>query len=141
MSTLRDAYAKSNQRVWAQVKPLCVQAVGSAEVAEKLGVSNCKHVIVDVAKGLDREAANEAQRVVAEIRAGLRPMHGANDPMNPVEKLFLALTAENKVFEGDLAQSMGPEEAHRLAYGEGPCASTHEFGGPGPRERGSPSAR
>jgi hypothetical protein len=35
-----------------------VQAVGSAEVAEKLAVSNCKHVIVDVAKGLDREAAD-----------------------------------------------------------------------------------
>lgn len=141
VATLRDAYAKSNVRVWAQVKPLCIQAVGSAELAEKLGTSNCTHVIFTVAQGLDREAANEAQRIVGEIRAGLRPMPGPNDQVNPVERLFLALTGENKVFEGDLTQSVGPDEAHRLAFADGLCAQTSEFGGPGPRARSAASAK
>jgi hypothetical protein len=133
--TLKDAYAKSNQRVWAQMKPLCATAAGSPEVAEKLGASTCTHLIVDVAQADDRAAANEAMRVVGEIRAGLRPMPGPEEKLHPVEKLFLILTAENKSFEGDLAQSVGPAEAHRLAYADGLCASTHIFGGPGPREK------
>ncbi|MDB4995111.1 MAG: hypothetical protein JWM74_2543 [Myxococcaceae bacterium] len=133
--TLKDAYAKSNQRVWAQMKPLCAAAAGSPEVAEKLGASTCTHLIVDVAQADDRAAANEAMRVVGEIRAGLRPMPGPEEKLHPVEKLFLILTAENKSFEGDLAQSFGPAEAHRVAYADGLCASTHVFGGPGPREK------
>ena len=36
--------------------------------------------------------------------------------------------------EGDLAQSLGPEEAHRVTYAEGMCMGQHSFGGGGPRE-------
>lgn len=133
--TLKEAYAKSNQRVWAQVKPLCTTAAGSPEVAEKLGASTCTHLIVDVAQAEDRAAASEAMRAVGEIRAGLRPMPGPEEKVHPVERLFLILTGENKSFEGDLAQSFGPAEAHRIAYADGLCASTSVFGGPGPREK------
>ena len=133
--TLRDAYGKSSQRVWAQMKPLCAQAAGTAEVAEKLGASTCTHLIVDVAHADDREAANEAMRVVGEIRAGLRSMPGPDEKLHPVTKLFLILTAENKVFEGDLAQAIGPAEAHRLAFADGLCTQTSVFGGPGPRDK------
>jgi hypothetical protein len=134
-TTLRDAYAKSNQRVWAQIKPLCAQAAGTSEVAEKLGTSTCTHLIVDVARADDNAATNEAMHVVGEIRAGQRPMPGPEEKLHPVVKLFLILTGENRSFEGDLAQAMGPAEAHRLAYADGLCTQTSVFGGPGPREK------
>jgi hypothetical protein len=31
--------------------------------------------------------------------------------------------------EDELAQSFGPEEAHRLAYADAMCAGTHHYGG------------
>ena len=34
-AVIKNAYAHSSQRVWAAIKPLCAQAIGSAEVAEK----------------------------------------------------------------------------------------------------------
>lgn len=131
---LQGAYAKSRDRVWATVIPLCAQAIGSQEVAEKLGPNSCIHVIVDVARSNDPKATNDAMYLVGEIRSGQRPMPGPNDDVSPVVKLFLALTGESKAFEGDLAQSFGPEEAHRLAYArDGMCIGQSTFGGPGPR--------
>ncbi|MDB4935805.1 MAG: hypothetical protein JWP87_2777 [Labilithrix sp.] len=131
---LQDAYAKSNQRLWSTIKPLCGQAIGSLEVAEKVGMSTCIHLVLDLAQAKEKDVANEAMRQVAEIRAGLRPMPVPNDGMSPVTKMFLALTGEMKSFEGDLAQSLGPEEAHRVAYADGMCMGQSTFGGPGPRD-------
>lgn len=131
---LQDAYAKSNQRMWAVIKPLCAQALGSAEVAEKVGLDTCIHLVLDQTRDKDKESAYEAMRQVAEIRAGQRPAPAANDTTNPVLKMFLALTGEMKTFESDLAQSLGPDEAHRVAYADGMCMGTSTFGGPGPRE-------
>lgn len=133
---LQDAYAKSNARMWGTIKPLCAQAVGSVEVAEKIGVDTCIHLVLDQTKEKEKSSVNEAMRQVAEIRAGQRPMPAANDPMGPVTKMFLALTGEMKSFEGDLAQSLGPEEAHRIAFAEGMCMGRSTFGGPGPRDPG-----
>jgi hypothetical protein len=132
--TLQAAYGKSRDRMWGIIIPLCAQAVGM-EVAEKLGPNSCIHVIVDVARANDPKATNEAMYQVGEIRSGQRPWPGPNDNVSPVVKMFLALTGETKSFEGDLAQSFGPDEAHRLAYSrDGMCIGTSEFGGPGPRE-------
>jgi ferric-dicitrate binding protein FerR (iron transport regulator) len=131
---LQDAYAKSNQRLWSTIKPLCGQAIGSVDVAEKVGMSTCIHLVLDLAQAKEKDVANEAMRQVAEIRAGLRPMPAPNDGMSPVTKMFLALTGEMKSFEGDLAQSLGPDEAHRVAYAEGMCMGQSTFGGPGPRD-------
>jgi hypothetical protein len=133
---LRDAYQKSNQRMWSELKPLCAQAVGSAELAEKIGLSTCQHLVLDVAQEKGPADANEAMRQVAEMRAGLRPLPGPNDPVHSVTKMFLALTGENARVEADLAQTFGPEEAHRLAYADGLCTQTSHFGGPGPRKKG-----
>ena len=134
--TLQSAYGKSRDRMWGTVIPLCAQAIGSEEVAEKLGPNSCIHVIVDVARTNDPKGTNEAMYQVGEIRSGQRAAPGANDAVSPVLKLFLALTAESKSFESDLAQSFGPEEAHRLAYArDGMCLGTSQFGGPGPREK------
>jgi hypothetical protein len=127
--TLRDAYAHSNQRMWAEVKPLCAKAVGSADVAEKIGVSTCIHLVLDIESARDSEAATVARRQVGEIRAGVRPMPGPNEPMNPVLKLFLTTTGESSKFESELAQAFGPEEAHRIVYSDELCQQTSTFGG------------
>jgi hypothetical protein len=143
---LKEAYAKSNQRVWSVLKPLCAQAIGGAgpanaavlEVAERIGNDSCVHLVLDHTRGEKGEDANEGMRLVAEARAGLRPMPSASQLDNPVAKMFLAITGEMKAFETELAQSLGPEEAHRVAFAEGMCMQRSTFGGPGPREPAKP---
>ena len=61
-------------------------------------------------------------------------MPGPNDSVDPLEKVLLAQTGAMKDFESDLAQSLGPEEAHRVTFADGMCMHTSSFGGPGPRE-------
>ena len=131
---LRDAYTKSNTRMWDTIRRLCVQAIGKEDIVDVLGPDTCTHVIVDMARKKDGEAAKEAMRQVAEIRAGLRAPPAPGEPMNPTLEVFLTLTGELPRFEADLAQSFGPEEAHRLAYSADMCASHSTFGGPGPRK-------
>jgi hypothetical protein len=105
------------------------QIMGNLEVVEKIGPDTCIHLVVDQTRDKDKGATQEAMRQVGEIRAGLRPMPGPNEPVHPVLKMFLALTGEMKLFEGDLAQSLGPEEAHRVAYADGMCMGHSTFGG------------
>lgn len=131
---LKDAYKRSNDRLWATIKPLCAAALGSAEVAEKVGRSTCEHLVLDVERHKDSEAVGEAMRQVGEMRAGTRPMPGPNEPMHPVVKMFLAVTAEQTLFENDLAQSLGPEDAHRVTFSSELCMGHSTWGGHGPRE-------
>ena len=70
---------------------------------------------------------------VGEVRAGLRADVDPSLQGSPVVKMFFALTAERKLFESELAQALGPEEAHRVTFADGMCMHTSSFGGPGPR--------
>ena len=109
---------------------MCAAALGTApDVIDKIGATQCIHLIYDTASKQDKESASEAHTQVAEIRAGLRAEPGPNDKVHPVMKLFLMLTGANKVFEGDLAKSLGPEEAHRLAMSDEVCMSNNGWGG------------
>lgn len=128
-AALKDAHARSNERVWSELKPLCARAVGSADVAEKIGVNTCIHLVLDIENARDGAATMEARKLVGEIRAGLKPMPRSEDNSNPVLKLFLATTGEMPKFERDLAQTFGPEEAHRIAYSDELCAGQSTFGG------------
>jgi hypothetical protein len=128
VAAIEEAYAKSNQRLWSQVKPLCVKTIGSAEVAEKLGPDTCAQLILDIAEKEDRTASLKARRMVGEIRAGKRAAPGQNDPAHPVLRLFLALTGELASFEADLARELGPEEAHRFAFSQDMCSEQSRFG-------------
>ncbi|MBX3208578.1 MAG: hypothetical protein KF764_26330 [Labilithrix sp.] len=132
--TLKDAYGRSTQRVWSALKPLCAAAIGSAEVAEKLGPDTCIHLVLDLESDRDGDAARQARKQVGEIRAGARPMPGPNEAVHPVLKLFLTTTGENRNFEADLAQSFGPEEAHRIVYSDELCMGASVFGGSRPKK-------
>jgi hypothetical protein len=132
--TIGDAYKRVNGRVWDKVRPLCVQALGSADAVDKIGARTCEHLIFDVAAASDASGAEAAKRAVAEMRAGLRPLPKAGDKLHPVTQLFLVLTEANSWLEQDLTQSFGPAEAHRLAYHEDMCHASSEWGG-GPKPK------
>jgi ferric-dicitrate binding protein FerR (iron transport regulator) len=125
---ITNAYAHSNQRVWSELKPLCAQAVGSAEIADRIGLDTCIHLIFDMESERDSKATKEAQTQVAQIRAGSRPMPGPDEQVNPIMKLFLTTTGESKRFEAELAQTFGPEEAHRIVYSDELCMGSSTWG-------------
>ncbi|MBI5477354.1 MAG: hypothetical protein HY906_00775 [Deltaproteobacteria bacterium] len=140
-SLLTDAYRRSYERSWSEVRALCAQALGSAEVADKLGRSTCTHLILEIERRKDEAGTAAAMKQVGEIRSGQRPAPGPGDPASPVLRLFLSLTGELKRFEADLAQSLGPEDAHRLAYSRQLCSNQNVFGGIGPRRDDPAGAR
>jgi hypothetical protein len=129
---IAKAMEASYKRTWSIIRPLCAEAIGGADLADRLGRETCRTLITDVASHKDSVAAEEAVRLVAEIRAGERPMPGPNDPMNPVERMNLALTGETKLIEAELAQSLGPDEAHRIVFDETGCWD-NQFSVVGPR--------
>ncbi len=127
---IREAYERSYQRLWTELRPMCQAALGaSPEIVEKVGPQTCVHLIYDQAAKVDPDAAAEAHTAAAEIRAKLRPEPGPNEKVHPVTKLFLLMSGAMSGFEGDLAKSFGPEDAHRLAYGDGLCKSDNRWGG------------
>jgi hypothetical protein len=91
-------------------------------------------VIVDAERKKKGSDVDEAMRQLAETRAGQRPPPAPGTPTSPVFDLFWNLTGATGAFEGELAQSFGPEEAKRLAYAKNLCGGESTFGGPGPRD-------
>lgn len=128
-ATLKDAYTRSYQRVWKEIRPLCIKALEAPpEIVDKIGPDSCVHLIYDLELKKNTEATQEAHTQVAEVRAGLRPEPPA-DKQHVVMKMMLLLTGSNGNFEADLAKSFGPEEAHRLAYSDDMCNSNSRWGG------------
>jgi hypothetical protein len=135
---LGNARTASYKRTWGVVKPLCEEALGvGADVAERVGETACENVILDMARAKDNEAADEATRQVAEIRAGERPAPGPNDPVSPVVRVLLATTGEAANLVNDLTQSFGPDEARRLVFADEGCWHNHSSN-VGPRSSPSP---
>jgi hypothetical protein len=99
----------------AQLKPLCAKALGSEQLADRVGASACMSAIVDGARKENPDKMREALARVAEVNAGKRPPPAPGPAVDPVESLMLAFTAEQKAFEADLAATLGPEDAHRIA--------------------------
>jgi hypothetical protein len=116
--TIADAYRRSNERIWAVLRPLCLEAVGSEEVLNALGGPGCVQAINKKARSNDAEAARAARQLVADVRAGLRP-EPKGEPQHPVFESLMAVTGEMQRFEADLTESFGPEEAKRIAWGPG----------------------
>jgi hypothetical protein len=120
---IREAHRRSNARVWKTVRPLCVKAVGDAAVADRLGAEGCISLIEQAAQTNDPLAIANAQRQVAEVQAGIRPPPEAGQTRSPVFDTYLALTSEAQLFEADLAENFGPEEAKRITRSL-PCVAT-----------------
>jgi hypothetical protein len=132
---ITNALSTSTKRTWAVIKPLCAQALGgAADVAEKVGQQACMSIVMDI----DRQKidSDEQVRQVAEIRAGMIQAPPA-DSMSATMKMLLALSYESKNVESDLAKSIGPDDAHRVVFGdEGGCWSNQGIGvGPRPQKQ------
>jgi hypothetical protein len=119
---LKAAYEASNKRMNDQIRPLCAQALGSPEAADKVGASQCIDVINSSARKSNADATKQALSRVAEVQAGKREPPKAGSDTPAVEQLALLLTKESKTFESDLAQKLGPEEAKRLANAPELCS-------------------
>jgi hypothetical protein len=114
-TVVHDAYAKSNERMLAQLKPLCAQVLGNDKLPDKVGAQACISAIIDGARKENPEKMQQALTRVGEVNAGKRPRPAPDAPLEPVEALMLAMTTEAKTFEADLAASLGPEDAQRVA--------------------------
>jgi hypothetical protein len=121
---VKEAYAKSNERMAAQVRPLCASVVGSEQAAEKIGASACVKAITDAARRESPEKMKEALTRVAEVNAGKRAAPGSGKKVEPLEALLVSLTAEARTFESDLASRIGPDEARLVAGSRGLCADS-----------------
>jgi hypothetical protein len=137
-STIQAASNRLYERSWALVEPIC-EKVGGKDIADKLGLDGCPNFIFNYLRGADRDNAFEQMRLVSEMRAGLRPTPPIDDPsLGPIEKIFLVMTGEQRTLEDDLAQSFGPDEAHRLVTADAFCGWSSTWNGPGPRKAAKP---
>ncbi len=118
-----EAHRRSNGRIWATVRPLCEKAIGDLGIVDLLGGMGCLRLIQQMATTSDPMAAMDAQRQVAEVHAGMRPPPEPGQQQNPVFETFMALTNEAKLYEANLAETFGPEEAKRIAQSPG-CSAT-----------------
>jgi ferric-dicitrate binding protein FerR (iron transport regulator) len=132
---LAEAYRRSNERLWATVRPLCVKAIGNEAIVDLLGGTTCMQIVQSTARADDPQAADDAFRRVAEVRAGLQPAPDPAKPQHPVFEGLWAMTGEMARFEADLIDSFGPDEAKRLAW-HGGCMNVQTLGvGPAPDPR------
>ena len=89
--------------------------LGNDKLPDRVGAQACISAIVDGARRENPDKMQEALTRVGEVNAGKRSPPGADAVLPPVEALMLAMTNEAKTFEADLAASLGPEDAHRVA--------------------------
>jgi hypothetical protein len=110
---IREAYGSSNQRVFADVRPLCAAVVGSAQIADRIGPSACLKAVFDATRRDDPKAMKQALTRAAEVNAGKRspPPRAA---ATPLEALLYDLTNESKAFASDVTARLGPEDAQRV---------------------------
>jgi hypothetical protein len=121
---IAEAHRRSNARIWDVVRPLCEDVVGDPGTVDLLGGPGCLRLIRQFSDAKDPAAARNAQRQVAEMHAGMRPRPAPDAPKDPMTETFLALTSEAQLFEADLAESFGPEDAKRIAQSNG-CSATY----------------
>jgi hypothetical protein len=142
---IKEAYAKSNERMAAQIRPLCSAVLGGPEVADRVGPSACVKAITDAARRESPDKMREALVRVAEVNGGKRPAPAPGDKLAPVETLLLSMTAEGRTFEADLAARIGPDDARAITESRGMCAengfASAAEGGPGPLGNARPARR
>lgn len=111
--TLTQAHRRSNARVWAVLQPLCLKIMPGANV-DLLGPRTCLDAIERAAMTHDPKAYWAVRRQVGEVHAGMRPPPEMGASRDPLFDVYMALTGEAQLFEADLSESFGPEEAQRI---------------------------
>jgi hypothetical protein len=114
-ASVHDAYVKSNARMLAQLRPLCARALGNEAALDRAGPTACIQAIIDGSRKENADKMHEALVKVAEVNAGRRPPPAPGSALEPIEELMLAMSAETKSFESDLAAALGPDDAARVA--------------------------
>lgn len=121
---LSAAYDRSVQRMNDVVMSGCGQVLG-ADMASRLGPEICEAVIRSSVKG---EAQTADLKKVAQIRAGELPVPAPGDSsVDPLERMLLAQTDALPQLQSDLARSLGPDLAHRVAYDDDLSACASRF--------------
>ena len=122
------AFVREEARIRTAIERGCAKVVGSLELAQRLGPAVCTSIVTNAVT--DNHADTH---MVANIRAGNRPIPPA-DQLTPFASLLLAETEALRAIQEDLAPSLGPEDAHRIAFEDafGSCSGT--FNGPPPRQ-------
>lgn len=122
-----DAVKRSNARLWATVRPACAQLVGREDLVDLLGFNSCQSLVEKTRQEVDPLAKHNAQRLVGEVRAGIREPPKDDEFQSPATRelyqMFMAATGEGDLFEADLAESFGPEAAQRIWHSF-PCTGT-----------------
>jgi hypothetical protein len=114
---IHDALQQSAARIWATVRPLCVQALaGDAAIADKLGVTTCEQIIRQFAQQSENTA--EETRLVAEVHAGLVPMPTDPKVLGTYGSMMYAMSSESQAIAQQLSQSIGPAAAHDFVFGD-----------------------
>jgi hypothetical protein len=128
-AVLQRAYDDSAKRMRNALLPLCAAALGNRmDLAGAMSVDSCRHIIISTSRTRNEDPSQGAQRV-ADFMAGDGPRPGPSAGLT--ERAFLTLAEESGLFEEDLAQAFGPEEAHRLVFSDRLCFSsgTHQLTG------------
>jgi hypothetical protein len=111
-ATVEAALKRQSQAMWSSVASSCASAVGSGQLAERLGLNVCTEIVSQGAKS----SGSDLQRV-ADVRAGNVPMPTA-DKLDPYETLLMAETNAMPALVDELSQSFGPELAKQIAYSD-----------------------
>ncbi len=122
-TSIRDAYAHSNKRVTDVIMPLCAKVLGHEDLAKRLGPKACTQTIVAAGRR-NPESMHKSVVRVAEFNAGTGQAPSGGPP---VEQLALALTKEAKLFEAELVEKLGPDDAKRTALANEMCADYVEL--------------
>ncbi len=131
LQPINAALTQSSQKMWGVLRPFCVKALdGNAAIADMLGQGTCQQLVFETAN--KHEDTAEELRQVAEIRAGERPMPKDIASLGVVGQITYAMSGESKALEQQLAQSIGPDDAHAFVYGEQGCWSNSTWS-QGPR--------
>jgi hypothetical protein len=126
-TAVEAAYKREQDRIWKAIEPACAKVLGNTDLARRLGNAVCTTIINTATRD------NHADlQLVADAWAGNKPMPSP-DTLSPFATMVLAQTAASRELQTDLAQALGPDEAHRLAFADelGSCSSS--WGAPPPK--------
>jgi hypothetical protein len=128
VSTVEAAYKAEENRIAAVIVPGCAKVLGNAELAGRLGARVCAEIVTESVKN-----ENPDLQLVADIFAGNVPMPTA-DVLDPFATMLVAEAGAMQALQTELAATLGPEEAHRLAFADelGSCSGSWG-GGPPPK--------